>query len=184
MSRTHLLVRGLGLVALLISLSAPICWADPSALNFGGPAIVYASPVQPSKTQKITIIGSGFGTQSPFSGISPYIKVVDLTRTWAAGFTGPVTMCLGAACGPENDAVGVNVTSWSDRRIVINGFTGSYGGGSPSGQWVFARGDVVLIFVGNPTTGVTAWLGNFNAAPSVCTAVVGSHAGCAGPSSF
>jgi len=90
-------------------------------------------------TQTVVITGSGFGTQSPYNGDSSFLSLLDLqegpTGTgWDAGFG-----------GSEDDLVTLNVTSWTDTQIVIEGFTGSYG----SNNWVFQPGDQVVVGVSN-----------------------------------
>lgn len=117
------------------------------------PVIDSVSAVLPQQTQTITISGSGFGTKAAYSGNSPYIWIEDQSGVmWQAGYDGP-----GA-----NDLVGLSVTSWTDTRIVLGGFTGSYGG-----TWFLSSGDKLNLSVWNPQTG---------AGPGTCNMVVGAGA--------
>jgi hypothetical protein len=95
------------------------------------PIITSVSTINPTQTQTITISGQRFGQQNPYNGDSQYLSVKDLTRNWAAGYTG---------CG-----VTLNVTSWSDTQIVISGFAGQYGAGS----YTLHSGDSIQIQVWN-----------------------------------
>ncbi len=91
------------------------------------------------------ISGSGFGVQAPFKGNSPYIQLADVTRGWSTGnsVTLPSGKCAGSSDG---DVVTINVTSWTDNRIDIDGFTGGYDPGS----WTYAKGDKVEVEVWTP----------------------------------
>ena len=91
------------------------------------PVITSVSTISPTQTQTITIHGQGFGEHNPYNGNSEYISVSDLTRQWSAGYLG--------------SAVTLNVTSWSDTKIVISGFTGQYG----NQGWVLYSGDSIQI---------------------------------------
>ena len=92
----------------------------------------------------MTIDGSGFGTQSPFNGDSSDLIINDTTQAFQAGYSVP------------NDLVNVNVTSWTDNQIAINGFTGAYGQPSNNGgpAWIILSGDQLQIKIANPQTGV------------------------------
>ncbi|HEX3882023.1 MAG TPA: Ig-like domain-containing protein, partial [Stellaceae bacterium] len=104
--------------------------------------IVPAAPVIDSvnwnnATQTVVISGHGFGSQSPYDGDSSFINIDKLPvgPGFSAGFDG----------GGFFDTVQLNVTSWTDTQIVINGFTGSYGG-----AFVFNPGDQATIYIANP----------------------------------
>lgn len=71
------------------------------------------TPIAPRQNQTITISGGCFGSHAPDNGDWPYIVIIDATRSWHGGEAG--------------DVVTLDVTSWSDAQIVINGFTGAYG---------------------------------------------------------
>jgi hypothetical protein len=115
------------------------------------PVISAVSTIQPAPDQSITVNGSGFGTQSPYDGISPFIMITDVTQNWNAGWSGP----SGA------DLVTLSIRSWTDTQILIQGFTGRYG----QENWTLNNEDRVTVKVWNPQTG---------AGPSSCTQIVGS----------
>ena len=102
------------------------------------PAISNVS-IQPlsggSDNWSVTITGSNFGTQNPFSTTSPNLLVLDTTNNMPAGNTG--------------DTVTANVTSWTDSQIVIQSFGGDYG----QLGMVINPGDNLSITVTNPQTG-------------------------------
>ena len=102
----------------------------------GPPAITSVSPVLPQQTQTITISGTGFGTQSGYSGDSSYIALFDNSGTpWAAGHTG--------------NGVTLTVASWTDSQIVLSGLSGNY---SANGHCI-RPGDQLSISVWNAQTG-------------------------------
>ncbi len=106
------------------------------------PVIQSGSPITTNQKQPITITGSGFGSQQPYSGDSPYITILDYTATpyWVAGHTSDVEHSLGP------NLVTLDVSQWTDSQIVIAGFDGSYG----SNNWTLHNGDKVYIYVSNP----------------------------------
>jgi len=116
-----------------------------------GTAISSVTAIAATKNQTITITGVGFGTMAPYTGNSNFIYLHDVTAgNWSAGY--------------GEDAVGLNITSWSDTQIVISGFTNSYGG-----SWVLSNGDQLNLQIWDASTGT---------GPAFCaTMVVG-----AGPS--
>src|SRR5580698_7921890 len=69
------------------------------------PQITSVSPISTLQDQPITITGSGFGTQPPYIGDSPYIQLADEPKNWFAGLTG--------------DQVNLIVASWTDSQIVL-----------------------------------------------------------------
>jgi len=97
------------------------------------PLIREVSPVSAKQTQTITISGRGFGTMIPYNGDSDFIQLTDITRNWNAGHSG--------------NLVNLIVAEWTDARIVLQGFSGSYGGG-----WSLAAGDVLVVQVWNAQT--------------------------------
>jgi hypothetical protein len=103
-----------------------------------GPVISCISEVLPEQTQTITISGSGFGAQSPYTGDSPYIRVSDVTKGWNAGST----------LDDPPDFVTLVVQSWTDSQIVIGGFAGDYG----QNDWTLSTGDDVSFQVWNAQT--------------------------------
>ena len=110
------------------------------------------SAVLPLQTQTIIITGHGLGQRYAYSGDSDFLQISDLTRNWDGGWTRD----------PGTDKVGLNVTSWTDSKIVIEGFTGQYGD-----QWSLGEGDKIRIRVWNPQTGQ---------GPTVYTSVVAGAA--------
>jgi hypothetical protein len=82
---------------------------------------------------QMDIKGVGFGNapvSMPYSGNLQQFIFWDVHFT--AGYVGPGV----------NDAVHLNYQSWSDTEIVINGFSGDYGG-----SWSLSPGDSVVIQV-------------------------------------
>ena len=103
------------------------------------PTITSVTEINSNSHQTISISGSGFGNQSPYSNQdSPYIKISDRTENWNAG----------NSANPAN-LVTLNVASWTDSQITINGFGGSYG---PNG-WSLKYGNIVDIYVWNAQKG-------------------------------
>jgi hypothetical protein len=103
------------------------------------PEVYSISRVDSKQYQTIVIRGKNFGTNQPYDGDSDYFWMVDVqgngTGWWRAGCPqqyGP--------CGTTLD-----VTSWTDDRIVVTGFTGD--GLYP------VKGDLVNFFIWNPQTG-------------------------------
>ena len=93
----------------------------------------------------IEVDGAGFGTAPhtlPAVGYLPQFWITDITQGgWSAG-------------GP-NQPVYLQYTSWTDERIVIDGFGTQYGG-----QYTVASGDQVSIYVENSSgPEFTIWTG-------------------------
>ena len=88
---------------------------------------------------EMTITGTGFGSAPSSSALA--LSVLDSTRNWKA-----VNIPSG---------VTLQISSWSNTKIVVSGFNG-YGGGDPSlysdglGNWVFAPKDHLTVTVINP----------------------------------
>jgi hypothetical protein len=118
-----------------------------------------------SQTETVVITGSGFGSQAAYSGESGYLKVYDATNDVGAGYVG----------GNESDGIGLNVTSWSDNQIVIQGFTGAYG----YNGWVFNPGDTIQIYVENANEAAVSPIDSASSALTYSLTVPGS-AGSAG----
>ncbi|MCL4498605.1 MAG: IPT/TIG domain-containing protein [Deltaproteobacteria bacterium] len=115
---------------------------ENSAISaIAAPKIFSVSPIYPTNNQRIVIRGTGFGIHIPFNGDSRFIRIYDVTRGWNAGWSG--------------NFVTINVSSWTNSEIVINGFTGSYGGG-----WSFEPGDQVEVMVWNPQLAAMAYNAN------------------------
>ncbi len=103
----------------------------------GSPTISSVTAILPQQTQTITITGTGFGTQAAYNGDSSFIEITDTTANWNAGF--------GNSTGANT--VTLNVTSWTDTKIVIAGFTGDYGRG-----YTLTNGDKLEVKVWNVQT--------------------------------
>ncbi len=107
------------------------------------PAITDVTLTGPAQgaSPTITITGSGFGSNQPYTGISGnpgYVVVQDVTAGWQAGGIG----------GP----VVVSVSSWSDGQIVLSGLGGAFG----SAGHVLSPNDQLSVTVYNPTTGAAS----------------------------
>jgi hypothetical protein len=97
-------------------------------------AITSISSILPQQNQTIVIYGKGFGSRAPYNGNSNYLLIRDVTRGWEAGWDG--------------NLVHLDVVGWSDVKIVIQGFTGAYGG-----SWSLRPGDQVEVHIWNPEAG-------------------------------
>jgi len=134
-----------------------------------GPIITSVSQISTQESQTIQIVGSGFGTQAPYTGDTGYIKLFDVTKSWAAGYLNP---------GIEDDFVTLIVESWGDSSIVLGGFSGSWGAPNPSlpgTTWTLNDGDKEEIYVWNPQSG---------SGPASITATIGSSASTPEPGSL
>lgn len=102
------------------------------------PTIEHVTPIQPEQTQRIVIKGTGFGTKQPYNGDSCCIQFTmtnelpPCRNTWQAGKTG--------------ELVTLHVKQWTDKRILVAGFTGEYG----QNCWEIHQGDPIEIQVWNP----------------------------------
>ena len=118
----------------------------------GAPSIekVYVSRI--GQDIHIEVDGDGFGTAPhtlPAVGYLPQFSITDITQGgWSAG-------------GP-NQPVYLQYTSWTDSRIVIDGFGTQYGG-----QYEMSVGDEVSIFVQSTKSGglSTTWNGTLKSEP-------------------
>lgn len=82
----------------------------------------------------MSIQGAGFGGNFPFNGTSPFLRITNVTEHWEAGYTG--------------DKVTVDVESWTDTNILINGFAGWLN----SLDYKFQAGDQLEVLIENPQT--------------------------------
>jgi hypothetical protein len=114
-------------------------YQDLSNENRDMPQISSISTVLPQQLQTITIQGHGFGTRSPYTGDSDFIRVTNETKDWNAG----------SSKDYPQDKITLSITSWTDTKILIDGFTGVYG----AGQWSLGEGDNIRFRVWNPQTG-------------------------------
>lgn len=144
-------------IAGLLTLFAGTCFTQ---------SITSVSQISTQQSQSIVIAGTGFGTQSPYTGNSTYIAFFDLTKAWQAGYAGPCPAAFGSCQGNStlNDLVTLEVDSWSNSTIVLGGFAGSWGANS----WTLSSGDEVQIYVWNAQSG--------NGPASITTFVNGSFA--------
>ena len=142
-------LRFLVLLGILVTIgAATIVLAPRSRSTFTAPAadadkvpvISAVNSILPQPRQRIVIQGKGFGLHVPYSHTdSPYLAIRDVTAQWAAG-----------RIIPQNwDEVTLDVESWTDNQIVVNGFSGSYG---PNG-WTLSLADKLEIAVWNPQSG-------------------------------
>ncbi len=114
------------------------------------PTISSVSFISTQQLQTITLLGSGFGTASPYIGTSNYIQFQDITRLWSAGYQGLPCPGQPGAC---LDSVTLRVNSWTDSRIEIGGFAGAWG----ASNYTLANGDLVKFLVSNPQSGISIY---------------------------
>jgi hypothetical protein len=113
------------------------------------PTIKKVTPIQPTQYQTIIIKGTGFGKMKPYDGDSCCIEFTDTnvqcSSFWSAGY--------------PDDAVTLDVTKWSNDKIVVAGFTGAYGGNG--GCSILWPGSDIRLDVWNAQTrsGPATWNG-------------------------
>lgn len=109
-----------------------------ASLAVAQPMITKVSKITTQEFQTITIVGSGFGTQAPYTGDSNYISLTDESANpvWQAGYA------------PYNDTVTLVVQKWTDTKIVLGGFSGQWG----QYDYILTVGDSEQIEVWNPQT--------------------------------
>ena len=125
---------------------------DPNS----GPTIKKVSPIQAEQYQNIVIRGKGFGHMKPYSGDSCCIQFVITnpaclyyypynSDTWRAGYEG------------SGNEMGLNVTHWSNKKIVVTGFVGPYG----SYCWYLVSNEPITLNIWNAQTqsGPATWTG-------------------------
>jgi hypothetical protein len=129
-----------GAVTVLLVPRSRLAFTPPARDADKVPVILAVNSIVPQPRQRIVIQGKGFGLHVPYSHTdSPYLAIRDLTAQWAAG-----------RIIPQNwDEVTLDVESWTDDQIVVNGFSGSYG---PNG-WTLSFADKLEIAVWNPQSG-------------------------------
>jgi hypothetical protein len=113
--------------------------AAASAAVAQTPKITSVSKITTAELQTIVIKGSGFGTQSPYTGDSDYISLLDQTKKpqWQAGYL------------PYNDTVTLIVMQWEDSKITLGGFSGDWG----THNWFLSKGDKEQIEIWNAQSG-------------------------------
>jgi hypothetical protein len=122
--------------------SLPLSGASQSQVTHASgekPQIKKITRIKPEQYQNIVISGSGFGTMQPYNGDSAFIRIRDKTGGWDAG----------RVSSSETDSVWLDVTQWTDSKIVITGFTNDYG----QENWVLNKGDRLEVYVWNPQDG-------------------------------
>jgi hypothetical protein len=109
------------------------------------PTIEKVSKITTQQYQTITIMGSGFGKQAPYTGDSEYISLLDTTPDpgFQAGYDG----CLLGFC--TTDTVTLIVNKWTNTKIVLGGFSGAWG----TDNYVLHKGDSVQVSVFDAQTG-------------------------------
>jgi hypothetical protein len=127
----------------LVFFCLPLIWiAFTCAANAQNPRISKVSRISTQQFQTITIMGSGFGTQDPYTGDSDFISLLDTTKGWQAGYEG----CLLGFC--TTDTVTLIVHQWTDTKITLGGFSGAFG----TDGFTLSQGDNEQVSVFNPQT--------------------------------
>lgn len=107
------------------------------------PQLNAVSAFAAGQSPNVTIKGTCFGTNSPFTNNnSPYFRISINPSTpseWHACYTGDAPA----------DSVTCNVSSWTNTTIKFAGFSGAYG----QNGWVVNKGTPLLIQIWNPQTG-------------------------------
>ena len=183
-------LRTRALAAAVVALAAGLFVATGATAAHAAtrPAITSWSPdpISISGDQTIAFNGSGFGTGGPsgFTGDSGIFEFQDLTQGWNAGDAN------------TSNTVTVQFGTWSDTKVVINGFGGAFG----QGGFVLKSGDTLNVALANPQTGlwgsaeatvsavrpaITTWSpGSISIAQNQTIAFNGSGFGTGGPSGF
>src|SRR5690349_5904878 len=112
------------------SVSIGIMYAKCPLPCHAAPIITSVSQSSTQQVQTIVISGSGFGTQTAYTGDSFYIVFLENSKG-----VGPLASRVPAppglnGCGGIsfiNDAVGLIVYSWTGSSIVLGGFSGAWG---------------------------------------------------------
>jgi hypothetical protein len=119
------------------------------------PVIKKVSPIQAEQTQKIVIKGTDFGKMKPYNGDSCCIEIMVTNPqceyygyydVWNAGYQ-----------GSNPNEVTLNVKKWSNKEIIITGFTGDYG----EYCWTLNSGEPISVDVWNAQSlaGPATWNG-------------------------
>ena len=146
---------------------APVFWRPHPGSQ---PVITGVSAIGPAASQTVTITRSGFGSHTPYQETANYPRILDATGAWDVGWN---HWHQGAPCwGQCSDWVTANIALWSNDKIVLSGFGGSYGG-----LWAFSPGDKLLVYVWNANH---AWSSQWKTAAA--TFALRASASQAGPS--
>jgi hypothetical protein len=135
LTMAKLILRRSCLILLGIIAAATVVVAQSEPVT--GPRITSVSKITTEQFQTITIKGSGFGTQAPYTGDSDYIAVNDKSRHWQAGYS------------KYSDTVTLVVSSWSNTKIILGGFSGAWG----THNYTLAVGNSLTVQVWNAQTG-------------------------------
>ena len=119
------------------------------------PTIKSVTPIQAKQTQKIVIKGKNFGTMKPYNGDSCCVEFV-VTNPACENYGSYDTWNAGYESSNPN-LVTLKVKKWSNKEIVVAGFTGDYG----QGCWTLNSGQPIEINVWNAQTqsGPASWNG-------------------------
>ncbi len=119
----NLIVRRscLMLLAFVSAASLVVAQSEPAT----APKIKSVSKITTAEHQTITITGTGFGTQAPYTGDTKFISFYDENKKWEAGYE------------PDNDTVTLIVNSWTNTKITLGGFAGAWG----TDGWTLAAGN-------------------------------------------
>lgn len=130
--------------------------ASPT-LSLTGPVIKKVTPIQAEQTQKIVIKGKGFGKMKPYNGDSCCVEIS--VTNYACYYYGSYDVWNAGWSGGTKGAneVTLNVKKWTNKEIVITGFTGAYG----YSCWTLGSGDPITVNVWNAQTeaGPATWSG-------------------------
>jgi hypothetical protein len=124
--------------------------AGPNA----SPIIKHVTPIQAEQYQKIVIKGTGFGKMKPYNGDSCCIQFVVSNPacyyygdygTWQAGYEG------------SGNEVTLDVVKWSNKKIILSGFTGLYG----YSCWELVANQAITLHIWNAQnqSGPATWSG-------------------------
>jgi hypothetical protein len=121
----------------------------------GAPKIKKVSPIQAEQTQKITIKGKGFGKMEPYNGDSCCIEIT--VTNPACSYYGSYDQWNAGYEGTNPNEVTLNITKWTNKEIVIAGFTGAYG----QRCWTLNSGQPIEVKVWNAQSqvGPATWTG-------------------------
>jgi hypothetical protein len=119
------------------------------------PKIKSVSKIKAQQTQKIVIKGKGFGTMQAYDGDSCCIEFV-VTNPQCENYGSYDTWQAGYESSNPN-LVTLNVKKWTNKEILITGFTGDYG----QGCWTLNSGEPIQVNVWNAQTqsGPATWSG-------------------------
>jgi hypothetical protein len=142
------------IAASLVLVSVPAAAAPPD--------ITSISPISAAEKQTIVIQGSGFGITAPYRGDSDYIAM-DICRPKGCAFN------FQYGYAPDNNGTGIVVVLWTDKQIILGGFTNYRNGGNIP----LRNRDRVTVILFKPPTGRTGHLSKceieVGGGASVCT---------------